>query len=81
MEAITVKVSNRGYIVLPAAVRKEMELKPGVRMLLTREKDSIVLKPVTSFTEKLSGLTEKTIADSPEEVTAFIDEERKARDR
>jgi AbrB family looped-hinge helix DNA binding protein len=81
MEAITVKVSNRGYIVLPAAIRKEMELKPGVRMLLTREKDSIVLKPVTSFTEKLSGLTEKTIADSPEAVTAFIDEERKARDR
>lgn len=80
MEAITVKISNRGYIVLPAAVRKALELKPGARMLLTRKKDTIVLKPVHSFTEKLSGLTAKTIGDSPEAVAAFIDEEREARE-
>ena len=70
-----------GYIVLPAIIRKQMELKPGAKMLLTREKDTIVLKPVHSFTEKLSGLTGKTITDSAEAVAAFIDEERKPRER
>lgn len=79
METITVKVSNRGYIVLPASLRKEMEIKPGARMLLTRENDKLILKPVHSFAEKLCGLTKQSIASTPEEVIAFIDAQREDR--
>jgi AbrB family looped-hinge helix DNA binding protein len=62
METITVKVSNRGYIVLPAPLRKSLELKPGSKMLLSREEDRLILTPVHSFTERLSGLTKQSIA-------------------
>lgn len=81
METITVKVSNRGYIVLPAPLRKALELKPGSKMLLSREEDRLVLTPVHSFTEKLSGLTKQSMAKTLEDVTAFIEVEREDRKR
>ena len=46
MKAITVKVSNRGYIVLPAPLRKALEIKPGSRILLSRKNDRLILTPV-----------------------------------
>jgi AbrB family looped-hinge helix DNA binding protein len=79
MEIESVTVSKRGYIVLPAHIRKEMNIKPGTRVLLHREKDRLTLEAVPSFTQKLSGLTQKTIGNSPEKVDAFLDAERKER--
>lgn len=81
MEAITVKVSNRGYIVLPAPLRKALEIKPGARMLLSRENDRLILTPVRSFTEKLAGLTKQTIGRTPQDVDGFIDAQREDRER
>ena len=81
MKAITVKVSSRGYIVLPAPLRKALEIKPGGRMLLSRENDRLILTPVHSFTDKLAGLTRQTIGRTPQEVDAFIDEQREDRRR
>jgi len=76
MEAITVTVSSRGYIVLPASLRKSLEIKPGGKLLVTREKDTLILKSVPSFTERLAGLTNQAIAETPEDVDKYIDEER-----
>jgi len=80
METISVTVSNRGYIVLPASLRKELEIKPGSKMLITLDKDMLILKLVPSFTEKLAGLTKQTIAKTPEDVDAYIDNERAERE-
>ena len=80
METISVTVSNRGYIVLPASLRKELEIKPGSKMLITLDKDTLILKSVPSFTEKLAGLTKQTIAKTPEDVDAYIDTERAERE-
>ena len=79
MKSITVQVSNRGYIVLPAPLRKALELKPGAKMLLSREDDRLILTPVQSFTEKLAGLTQPTIGKSPQDVERFIDQQREDR--
>ena len=79
MEAITVTVSNRGYIVLPASLRKELEIKPGSKMLVSLDKDKLILKAVPSFTEKLTGLTKQAIAKTPEDVDTYINEERAER--
>jgi AbrB family looped-hinge helix DNA binding protein len=79
MDTITVTVSNRGYIVLPASIRKALEIKPGTKMLVSQEKDTLVLRTVPSFTKKLSGLTKKTIASTPDEVDAYISSERQDR--
>ena len=81
METITVKVSNRGYIVLPAPLRRALEIKPGTRMLLSRENDQLILTPVHSFTEKLAGSTRQAIGRTPKDVDAFIDKQREDRER
>lgn len=80
MKSESVTVSKRGYIVLPAHIRKEMNIKPGTRVLINRGKGRFILEIVPSFTQKLAGLTQKkTIGSTPEIVDAFLDEERKER--
>ena len=79
MKSINVTVSNRGYIVLPASLRKEMNIKTGTKILLHREENRIILQPVTSFTQKLTGLTTRSFGSSPDEIKGYIDEERKER--
>jgi len=79
METISVKVSKRGHIVLPANLRKKMKIKEGSRVLLTRDKNRIVLEPVSSFTEKLSGLTSQSFGNTPKDIDAYLDQERRDR--
>ena len=81
MDATTVTVSKRGYIVLPAALRKAMEIKSGSKMLISRDDKRLILTRVHSFTDMLSGLTQQSIAKTPQEVKDFIDAERAERDR
>ena len=76
MESVSVTISSRGYIVLPAKLRKEMNLNAGTRVLLTKIDDKIILKPVPSFTEKLSGITRQSFGKSPQEVDDYIQKER-----
>jgi len=79
MRVISVRLSKRGSIVLPAKLRKEMRLKEGSYFLLTQENDKIILQPISSFTEKLAGLTAGCFGDTAKEIQDFIDEERKER--
>lgn len=79
MKPINVTVSSRGYIVLPAILRKEMDIKKGSKILLHRKENKIILQPVSSFTQKLTGLTARSFGSNPDEVQVYIDEERKER--
>jgi AbrB family looped-hinge helix DNA binding protein len=79
MEATGVTVSKRGYIVLPAGLRKEMGIKPGTKVILTRYHDRIVLTPVSSFTGRLHGLTARSFGKTPEDIDQYIDRERSER--
>ena len=81
MESVGVTISSRGYIVLPAKLRKEMNLNAGTRILLTKKNDKIILEPVSSFTEKLSGITRQSFGKTPQEVDDYIQMERGDRDR
>jgi len=74
-----VTVSNRGYIILPARIRKEMNIKSGTKILLSREDNKIILQPVSSFTEKLSGLTTGSFGENAGDIKEYIDKERKDR--
>ena len=76
MTAMSIKVSDRGYIVLPAKVRKEMSIKGGTRMLLIKEEDKIILQPVHSFTEKLSGISSGSFGKTAKDIQEYIDRER-----
>ena len=72
-------VSDRGYIILPLRIRKEMKIKPGTKILLTKEDNKIILQPVSSFTEKLSGLTAGSFGKNKEQVDKFLNKEREDR--
>ena len=76
MEAIGVTVSKRGYIVLPSSLRKEMGIKAGTKVILTRDNDRIVLTPVASFTERLHGLTAQSFGQTPKDIDQYVDRER-----
>ena len=76
MESVGVTISSRGYIVLPAKLRREMNLHAGTRVLLTKMNDKIILQPVPSFTEKLSGITKQSFGKTPQEVENYIQMER-----
>ncbi len=79
METINATVSSRGYIVLPVKLRREMNIKPGTKILLRREENKLILQPVTSFTQKLAGLTTQTFGTDPDDVKKYIDGEREDR--
>ena len=79
MKAASVKVSKRGYITLPAGLRKEMQIKSGTRMLISKSDNKIVLQPIPSFTDKLAGVTEKSFGQSAEDIRQYLDKERKHR--
>ena len=50
-------VGERGRVVLPSAVRGELDLKPGTHMLLSTEKDgSLRLRPYRAVAEQGRGL-------------------------
>ena len=52
MESVSVTISNRGYVVLPAKLRREMNLKAGTRVLLTKADDKIILQPTRIIDRK-----------------------------
>jgi len=52
-----VVVGDRGRLVLPSAVRSELGLKPGTRMLLSTEPDgSLRLRPFRTVSDQNRGL-------------------------
>jgi predicted nucleic acid-binding protein len=48
-----------------------MNIKPGTRILVTKESDRVILQPFSSFTEKLSGLTRQSFGKTPDEVEKY----------
>ena len=52
-----ITVGERGRVVLPSAVRRELDLKPGTHMLLSTENDgSLRLRPYRAVAEQSRGL-------------------------
>jgi AbrB family looped-hinge helix DNA binding protein len=81
MKSIGLKVSKRGYIVLPARIRRQMNIKSGTTILLSKEENRLILQPVVSFTDRLSGLTAQKFGKAAVDVQKYIDEERKDRSK
>ncbi len=45
VESKTVTISQKGWVVIPSSFRKEIGLKPGMKMTVTREESRIILTP------------------------------------
>lgn len=77
-EKTTVTVSSKGWIVIPAHIRKKMGLQPGTKVSVREDEGQIVLTPqsgdpVDRLYGKLAGgdsLTDALLQDRAEEKNA-----------
>lgn len=61
----TTKMSSRGQVVIPEDVRKSLGLEPGARFVVMGERDTIVLKLIsTPSREHIRNLLEKVRAQA-----------------
>lgn len=50
------KISSRGQVVIPKAIREELGLKRGHEILMKVEGGKVIAEPIKSYTESLRGL-------------------------
>jgi AbrB family looped-hinge helix DNA binding protein len=75
LNSAIVTVSSKGWVVIPSLFRRQIGLKPGMKMVVTEVEGKIVLTPqaidhVNALYGKLAkgeSLTEELLADRKEE--------------
>jgi AbrB family looped-hinge helix DNA binding protein len=75
LNSAIVTVSSKGWVVIPSLFRRQIGLKPGMKMVVTEAEGKIVLTPqaidpVDALYGKLAkgeSLTEELLADRKEE--------------
>ncbi len=54
---VTIRVSSRGQLVIPAHTRERYGIKEGQRLVIEEKRDYIILRPITkNFISKLEGV-------------------------
>ena len=81
-DQIYVRVSSKGQLVIPAALREELGIEAGTRVAIRREGSELVLKPETltaklALIKKMRGIT----AGGPSGTDMLIEERRRERER
>lgn len=77
MSQITVKISSKHQIVIPAAIRKELHLTAGDHLVAQVRDGVIILVPRRgNAVDQLQGLSRDIWAE--EDVQTYIDQERGA---
>ena len=82
----TTKMSSKGQVVIPEAIRKALGLKSGCQFLVLGEKDAVILKTVSAPSRQaFSGLVAKARKAAkkaglkPKDVTAAVAKTRKTK--
>lgn len=47
-EIATTRLSSKGQVVIPEAIRKRMGFRPGTQFVVLGEDDTVVLKPISA---------------------------------
>ena len=58
--AEVVSVGEKGQIVIPKKIRDDLKIQKGVKLLVSEEKDRVILKPVTFDEKRLLMLLSET---------------------
>ncbi|HET8524785.1 MAG TPA: AbrB/MazE/SpoVT family DNA-binding domain-containing protein [Thermomicrobiales bacterium] len=58
-------VTRKGQITIPAGVRRELGIREGDRMTVTREGDRLLLESQMSIVERTAGMLSKYRLDQP----------------
>ncbi|MCW3134262.1 MAG: AbrB/MazE/SpoVT family DNA-binding domain-containing protein [Methanophagales archaeon] len=62
-----VKLSSKGQIVIPAWIRRELGLSGGDKLLIHREDDGVILKPVVKLS-RLRGIDKGRLEGASKEI-------------
>ncbi len=80
----TTHMSSKGQVVIPEAIRSQLNLQPGVQFAVIAEKDVVILKMITKpkfsdFKEMIDKVRKDARAAgiTPEDIEAAIKEARK----
>lgn len=58
MDCISARLSGKGQLVIPAEFREQLKLTPGTEVLIRRQGNTLVLRPITpKFIDSLIGCT------------------------
>ena len=53
----TTVVTTKGQVVIPAKIRRKLNIRKGTRLYIEEKGDELILKPVTSaYLEKIAGV-------------------------
>jgi AbrB family looped-hinge helix DNA binding protein len=73
-----VRLSTKGQIVIPIAVRQRMRLKAGARLVLVEGDGEATLMTPRRYAERLRGAARGTYGKTRADVDAYVREERRA---
>ncbi len=68
-----VTVTSKGQIVIPASVRKKLNIRKGTKFVVFVEENKIILEPAENVIQKGKGL----LKEGGEEILKYLLEERK----
>lgn len=79
MAALTrpVKVSTKGQIVIPHAVRERLGIKAGDRLVIVAGEQEAVLMTASRYAKSLKGLARGIYGRTREEIDAYVKGERR----
>ena len=61
MSEVAVKVTRKGQVTIPVAYRKKLRIHEGTKIVVSQEKDTIIMKPIPDI-EELAGVHSGKIA-------------------
>lgn len=75
----SVKLSSKRQITIPASVCRQLSIKDGDYLLLDVQEGKIVLtRAPENFAKHFKGISKGLFGKTPEEVDAYVAEERKS---
>lgn len=71
-----VRVSTKGQVVIPLAVRRKLGIKPGDELVIVSGEDEAILMKAKRYAESLRGLGKGLYGRTREEIDAYVRGER-----
>ncbi len=72
-----VRMSTKGQIVIPLAIRRRMGLKPGDNLVIVGGDSEATLMTAKRYAESLRGTARGIYGRTREEIDAYVREERR----
>ncbi len=72
-----VRVSTKGQVVIPVAIRRRLGIKPGDQLVIVGGEHEAVLMKAKRYAESLRGIARGVYGRTREEVDAYVRGERR----